>query len=1197
MMKKLLSLVAAALFIVSCTQVDIDDAIVKDTLSGETITLSVNSTSSVGTRVALGYDSEGAISVTWLEDDNLGAWWDGTSSLSKFEMVDGSLSEDSSSANFTGDVAAGTIRLVHPYVESQVVSNCLEISHAEQSVDMSGDGFDNMGSSTYMVSPAFDLPLGDDTAITLQHVGSIIKVGMRFFNLPTSEDGEEPITYILEKIEIGDELANGAWIDLSYGLDEDGFYDTTTGSITAIVENSPSIEAYTEANEATYYLPINIMPCTVEAGCEVPLMVYITGSNGYTYTQYFTIEVAEEVEFERATYNSVNYNCNMEDAEVSQITWADFAASSFAGGSGTESDPYQIATAEQMAYFAVQLNTGSSGKPGQNTTKYTLTADVDLLDRQWVYINNGFSGIFDGAGHTISGLYMSYPDQTSVALFPYTSSSAVVKNLLVDGFVEGYDSVGGIVGSNYGEIFQCGFSGETKGYYEYGNIYLGGLTGYSDGTISNSYNLATVTYAHTETDDSWIGGITGYNHYGSIHLCYNGGEVTTNGTSDFMGAIAGSNEMGTVTSCVASVVPDHVVSGENGTVVSSAAEAVEALNATADTEYGYNKWMVSGNYAVLDFDTVSTAEATWINCAASSYAGGNGSESNPYLIATDDQMALLLKDVDDGNSGNYYQLTADINLSAYEWSETSNYFSGILDGAGYTISGLRFSSSDNGALFIGLKTDAVVKNLYLDVDITSSSHAAGIAISNYGTIINCGVSGSITSLGEEYTYNIGSIAAQNNGSISNSFSVAEVTYAGDEPYVGGIVGDNKGSVNLCYFAGAFIDGGADPHLGAIAGYSFGTAANCYSTTFGDEYGYNGTHVDDMQTLLTSLNESVDEVYGAYVWEISSESYPTFSTQLSSAEYPAKWDDNVATAFASGSGTSEDPYMIAKASQLAYLGQLIDAGSTNGDYYALACDVDLKNIPWITYDYNDAFNGYFDGNGYTVTGFYTSGGSDYMYVSLLGNLAEGYKVSNLNVVGDLTMGGNSVSSAQGGGLVNRNYGTVINCSFGGSITMQTQWGTWAYAGGITGSNDGKVFNCYNSATITNNDESSGQGTAGIVASNVGAVRLCYNVGVVSGGTDANRAAISSGNTATYSFTLNNGTYSDSSYESSTISYVKRYDEGEGYMKSTDFINDLNSLVDSLIDSGYIDADCCQWSLGSGDYLYPVFQKEESTDNRE
>ncbi|MFR9532914.1 MAG: hypothetical protein SNG20_06500 [Rikenellaceae bacterium] len=128
---------------------DIDDAIVKDTLSGETITLSVNSTSSVGTRVALGYDSEGAISVTWLEDDNLGAWWDGTSSLSKFEMVDGSLSEDSSSANFTGDVAAGTIRLVHPYVESQVVSNCLEISHAEQSVDMSGDGFDNMGSDLY----------------------------------------------------------------------------------------------------------------------------------------------------------------------------------------------------------------------------------------------------------------------------------------------------------------------------------------------------------------------------------------------------------------------------------------------------------------------------------------------------------------------------------------------------------------------------------------------------------------------------------------------------------------------------------------------------------------------------------------------------------------------------------------------------------------------------------------------------------------------------------------------------------------------------------------------------------------------------------------------------------------------------------------------------------------------------------------
>ena len=48
------------------------------------------------------------------------------------------------------------------------------------------------------------------------------------------------------------------------------------------------------------------------------------------------------------------------DSETPAVpaTWSDYAATAFAGGSGTEADPYQIETAEQLAKLAADINTG-----------------------------------------------------------------------------------------------------------------------------------------------------------------------------------------------------------------------------------------------------------------------------------------------------------------------------------------------------------------------------------------------------------------------------------------------------------------------------------------------------------------------------------------------------------------------------------------------------------------------------------------------------------------------------------------------------------------------------------------------------------------------------------------------------------------------------------------------------------------------
>ena len=95
-------------------------------------------------------------------------------------------------------------------------------------------------------------------------------------------------------------------------------------------------------------------------------------------------------------------------ADVATEKWTDFAAPDFAGGAGTKDNPYQIATAEQLAKLAKEVN---SGIPEQTHSGeyFKLTAPIDLSGKRWVPIGYGnesshsFSGFFDGNNQIITG--------------------------------------------------------------------------------------------------------------------------------------------------------------------------------------------------------------------------------------------------------------------------------------------------------------------------------------------------------------------------------------------------------------------------------------------------------------------------------------------------------------------------------------------------------------------------------------------------------------------------------------------------------------------------------------------------------------------------------------------------------------------------------------------------------------------------
>lgn len=109
-----------------------------------------------------------------------------------------------------------------------------------------------------------------------------------------------------------------------------------------------------------------------------------------------------------------------------------------------------------------------------------------------------------------------------------------------------------------------------------------------------------------------------------------------------------------------------------------------------------------------------------IDIYADSYAGGDGSKTNPYEIATAKQLAKLARDVNNGNTpqaflGKYFKLTADIDLSGGIWMPIGKYYN---------------YGNDNGnnRLFFG-KFDGnghVIKNMHIQWEGTEARSAWGL---------------------------------------------------------------------------------------------------------------------------------------------------------------------------------------------------------------------------------------------------------------------------------------------------------------------------------------------------------------------------------------------------------------------------------------------------------------------------------------
>lgn len=231
-------------------------------------------------------------------------------------------------------------------------------------------------------------------------------------------------------------------------------------------------------------------------------------------------------------------------------------------------DVYTISTPEELAWFARKVNSKDS------TFRAILTNDIDLNQKTWIPIGEtdsvAYKGVFDGQGHTISGLTISEYKRYS-GLFGIIDSG-IVKNLIINNstivgttyslFINNqyyyYDSyVGGVAGyiqknaSLENIIIQSSDIRKkrpTKSE-EKTTTYIGGITGYAAGKIKNSINRANINFNCDDQKycrnggDVFAGGISGYSK-DSLIFCGNYGSIRISIPADssritYVGGITG----------------------------------------------------------------------------------------------------------------------------------------------------------------------------------------------------------------------------------------------------------------------------------------------------------------------------------------------------------------------------------------------------------------------------------------------------------------------------------------------------------------------------------------------------------------------------------------------------------------------------------------------------------------------------------
>lgn len=533
------------------------------------------------------------------------------------------------------------------------------------------------------------------------------------------------------------------------------------------------------------------------------------------------------------------------NAENAADAWDGKIAEKFAGGTGTESDPYQISNGAELAYLAQQVNAGES----YSDKYFTLTNDIDLGSKEWTPIGNEnenwdgykFEGTFDGDGHTIRNL--NVPDTALPGLFGRVTG--VIQNLIVLGEVH----AGNIALNDYeataGGIVCCGDNVTVQNCGFYGTIYSGNNT---YGAILGNGNNATVKNCWNYIVDEEIWSECIFNNRTNLPSCIvisasesmneskfatlntdipNTGKMWAWSEGDEYPHLIDPPKAITLkpifSDCAATVSVNGTGLNENNNytyeVTDDAATVIKVANANANIYFASSEGAAANARTEIIGEGVQYTgpfPATLFYGTADDFdtiLAWNKVVSSGYKITDKDgtQLKALARMVNSGKDsmeGKAITLGANINLENAVWTSIgteTNPFKGTFNGG--TLTG-------NPMMGRNLTT-------YTISGLTGNLFGVVNSGNNKTAIQYVTISGGTGRL----------VGELKSGTVQYCMSTAKVTGS-----TGGLVGQNSGTVNSCYYYNA--DSKNTPAVGGS-----GTVTNCFYLAETSTFDKKGTADD------------------------------------------------------------------------------------------------------------------------------------------------------------------------------------------------------------------------------------------------------------------------------------------------------------------------------------------------------------------
>lgn len=514
-----------------------------------------------------------------------------------------------------------------------------------------------------------------------------------------------------------------------------------------------------------------------------------------------------------------------------EAPWSEEEAEVFAGGDGTQENPYRVENAKQLLYFAEQVNNGET-----YTGQYiSLESDIDLKYKEWIPIGFGvedpnegystyFDGNFNGNGHKIKNINIQRENMTGVGLFSVITENGLVENLEVtSGRVIGKLFVGGIAGETAGNIKNCisdleiiaqdnskGWSGEFAGGIS-GSIVFGSIencTNYGDVITKNDYKKTQ--------RGKRAGGIAGGAEQGaSIKNCTNYGHVTS--MYQIAGGIVASNYNSTIEGCT-----------NNGNVL---AKYQEELANSGLLCGGIIGWIMQTE------EEVSSVEVK--NCM-----------NTGEVVAEVQRAGGIIGEQDEGT----IELCKNTGTVISKYNETTS-------NTGWFAGGI-----------VSLQEGGIVKECVNSGEIIAEVNmAGGITGRSVGKVNYCWNEGKVKQLSKEesdgsFSYKSGGISGDNNGgTIEYCYNIGSIQTekaTGTIDEIGGIVGLNRtsGTIKYCYNRGMVTGGDA---IGGVLGQLYdGTLEKnyYYVSNINTAIGHNGTSYTEVTpgSDITGQAEKISE---------------------------------------------------------------------------------------------------------------------------------------------------------------------------------------------------------------------------------------------------------------------------------------------------------------------------------------------------